>query len=228
MADNDKPVEDHDFYDPNAEKKQASGMYGRAEFNKLKRGGEVNIIKKDPTLKNITVALGWDLRSFDRDPPDLDASVFLLNRKDKTREDNDFIFYNNLTGCEGAVRHTGDSRTGAGEGDDETISIDLNALPFDILKIVFVVSIYDLDMSENNFTHVKNVYVRLVNQATEQEMIRYELDEELQTTETGMIVAEIERLGSEWIFRAVGTPAKGGLAKIANDYGIMVQQIITT
>ncbi len=228
MADDDK-ADDHDFYDPHAAKKQASGLYEQVEFNKIKRSGELNLVKKDPTLKNIIAALGWDFRSFDRDPPDLDASVFLLGRNEKTREDSDFIFYNSLTGCEGAVRHTGDSRTGAGEGDDETVMIDLVSLPFDVAKIVFAVSIYDLDMSENNFTHVKNVYFRLINPETGYEMVRYELTEEdLNTAETGMIVAEIERMGSEWIFRALCKPVKGGLAKIAHDYGIMVQQIITT
>lgn len=228
MADDDKHTDDHDFHDPQAERKKASGLYEKVEFNRVKRGEETNLTKKDPTLRYVTAALGWDLKKFDRDPPDLDASVFLLDRKEKTREDSDFIFYNNMTGCEGAVKHNGDSRTGAGEGDDETVFIDLQALPFDVLKVVFVVSIYDLDMNENNFTHVKNVYFRIVNQDSEQELARYELDAELESGGTGLIVAELERLGSDWIFRTRGETVKGGLGHIAHKYGIIVQQLIST
>lgn len=227
MAD-DKPDDDHDFFDPHAERKEQSGLYAPVEFNRINRGEEINLTRKDPALRQVIAALGWDLKKFDRDPPDLDASVFLLDRNDKTREDTDFIFYNNMDGSEGAVRHTGDSRTGAGEGDDETIVMDLPALPFDVMKIVFVVSIYDLDMSDNNFTHVKNVYFRLVNQETQQELVRYELSEELTGGGTAIIVGELERLGTEWYYRARGEVIKGGLSKIATGYGILVQQIMST
>ncbi len=225
MADN-KTDDDHDFYDPHAERKANEGFAAPTVFKTVKPGDEVNLTRLDPALRTAMVALGWDLKKFDRDPPDLDASAFLLNRHEKTREDSDFIFYNSLTGSEGAVRHTGDSRTGAGEGDDETIILDLQSLPFDVAKIVFVVSIYDLDMNENNFSHVKNVYFRIVNQATEQEMLRFELHEDILAGGTGLIVAEIERMGSEWLFRARGETIRGGLGKIASDYGIMVQQIV--
>lgn len=228
MADKDKPSEDDDFHDPQAKRKEESGLYGKVEFNRAKRGEEINLSRKDPALRYITAGLGWDLKKFDRDPPDMDASVFLLNRNEKTREDSDFVFYNNMSGCDGAVKHNGDSRTGAGDGDDETIFIDLQALPFDVLKIVFVVSIYDLDMNENNFTHVKNVYFRLVNQDSEQELVRYDLDSELEGGGTGLIVAELERMGSDWIFRTRGDTVKGGLGHIANGYGIQVQQLLST
>lgn len=228
MADDDTKHDD-DFHDPQAKRKEESGLYsGKVEFNRAKRGEEISLSRKDPTLRYITAGLGWDLKKFDRDPPDMDASVFLLNRHDKTREDSDFVFYNNMVGCEGAVKHNGDSRTGAGEGDDETIFIDLQGLPFDVLKVVFVVSIYDLDMNENNFTHVKNVYFRLVNQESEQELVRYELDAELQSGGTGLIVAELERMGSDWVFRTRGDTVKGGLGHIANGYGIQVQQLLST
>lgn len=227
MADDDTHHDD-DFHDPQEQRKKDSGLYNKVEFNRIKRGEEFNLTKKDPTLRTITAALGWDLKKFDRDPPDLDASVFLLDRKGKTREDTDFVFYNNMTGCEGAIKHNGDSRTGAGEGDDETIFLDLQALPFDILKVVFVVSIYDLDMNDNNFSHVKNVYFRLVNQDSEQELARYELDTELESGGTGLIVAELERMGSDWVFRTRGETVKGGLGHIATAYGIVVQQLIST
>lgn len=225
MSDDSKKHED-DFYDPHAERKSERLYVTPDKDNLVSLGDEINLSKKMPGFKHALVGIGWDLKQFDRDPPDLDASVFLLNKDEKTRVDEDFIFYNNLSGCDGAVSHTGDSRTGAGEGDDETIVIDLEALPFDVIKIVFVVSIYDLDASENNFTHVKNVYFRLVDQDTGHELLRYELDEELHVSHTGLIVGEIERVGAEWVFRAVGETNAGGLVKIASGYGIVVLQDI--
>ena len=215
-----------EMYDPQATRKRMSGMFKDVEFGRIKRGDEVDLMKKDPTLKNVMAGIGWDLKAFDRDPPDLDASVFLLDKTERTREDGDFVFYNNLSGCEGAVKHNGDSRTGAGEGDDETVLVDLAALPFDVAKIVFTLSIYDLDMNENNFTHVKNVYFRLVNKETDQEMVRYELETELEAGSTGLIIGELERLGPNWVFRAVGETVKGGLGRIASNYGILITQIV--
>ncbi len=132
-------------------------QYADEPRNKLESGNEINLSQKDPSINQLMVGVGWDLRGFDNDPPDLDASVFLLDKNNKTRVDSDFIFYNSLTGCDGAVKHTGDSRTGAGEGDDEIIMLELNALPFDVAKIVFVLSIYDLDLNDHNFSMVKNV-----------------------------------------------------------------------
>ena len=212
------------FFDPQAQRKEESGLYVDIEFNKVKRGDEINLTQKDPTFKQAVAALGWDLKKLDAAPPDLDASIFLLDINEKTRVDEDFVFYNNLSGCEGAIKHTGDNRTGAGDGDDETVFIDLEALPFDVLKVVFVVSIYDMDLNDNDFTMVKNVYFRLVNKATNHEILRFELDEELEAGSTGLIVGEMERVGAEWIFRAIGETVEGGLSKIADDYGIVVAQ----
>ncbi len=191
--------------------------------NKVKRGEQVNLTDKDPTIKDIMIGVGWDLKAFDKDPLDLDASVFLLDRHDKTRVDEDFIFYNSLQGCDGAVKHMGDSRTGAGDGDDEIMHIDLLGLPFDVSKISFVLSIYDEELKDHDFSMVKNVYFRIVNQNTEHELFRYELDEELTGTE-GLIIGEIERVGTEWIFTAIGDTVEGGLNTIAENYGIVVAE----
>lgn len=191
--------------------------------NKVKRGDEINIIQKDPTIKQLIIGVGWDLKKFDSKPLDLDASIFLLNVEDKTRVDEDFVFYNNLNGSDGAVKHLGDSRTGAGEGDDEVIQLDLMGLPFDIVKIVFTLSIYDMEMLDHNFSMVKNVYFRLVNQENEHEIFRFELDEEL-TGGEGLIIGELERIGTEWIFHAVGETVEGGLGKIADNYGMLIKE----
>lgn len=192
---------------------------------RVRTGEEINLTRLDPTLREITVGVGWDLKSIEGDPVDVDASLFLLDKNNKTREDEDFVFYNNATGRQGAVRHMGDSRTGAGDGDDEKIIVDLMALPFEVVRIVFVLSIYEMDLNTNNFTLVKNVYFRIVNNETTHETFRYELDENLGDS-TGLIIGYLERVGSDWVFKAAGESVPGGLAKIATDYDIVVAQNI--
>lgn len=190
---------------------------------RAKKGEEINITRLDPTIRDVTIGVGWDLKRFEGDPIDLDVSAFLLDRNDKTREDEDFIFYNNLIAREGAVKHMGDSRTGAGDGDDENILINLMALPFEIMKIAFVISIYDLDLNSNNFSMVKNVYFRMTNNETKLETFRFEMEEDLGEA-TGLFIGYVERVGSDWIFKAAAEPIYGGLSKIAADYGIVVAQ----
>ncbi len=190
---------------------------------RVKKGEEINITKLDPTIRDVTVGVGWDLKRFEGDPVDVDASVFLLDRNDKTREDEDFVFYNNTSAREGAVRHLGDSRTGAGDGDDEKIVIDLMALPFEIVKVAFVLSIYDMEMNTSDFSLVKNVYFRIVNNETTLETFRFELDGDL-GNKTALCIGYLERIGSDWIYKAVGEGVDGGLAQLATDYGIIVAQ----
>lgn len=192
--------------------------------NKLLKGQEVNLTSKDPTMKNILVGVGWELNAFDTDPLDLDISCFLLNKNDKTRVDDDFIFYNHTEGCDGAVVHNGDNRTGAGDGDDESISIDLNKIPFDVFKIMFVFSIYNGIEKEQFLNKLRNSYIRIVNAANSHEICRYELTPDIEdSTETGMLVACLKREGPKWHFEAIGKCIEGGLAKIATDYDIIVQ-----
>ncbi|MEM8833767.1 MAG: TerD family protein [Pseudomonadota bacterium] len=198
-------------------------LYPDEPRNKIKVGEEINLTEKDPTLREVTIGVGWDLKAFESDPLDLDVSVFLLDKDDQTRIDEDFIFYHNLRDKDGAVSHQGDSRTGAGDGDDESINIDLTALSFDVLKISFVLSIYNLDFKDHDFSMVKNVYFRIVNENTESEIFRFELDEEL-TEHEGLIIGHLERVGAEWIFHAVGQTVEGGLGAIAADYGIVVME----
>ena len=192
---------------------------------RVKKGEEINITRLDPTIREITMAVGWDLKAFEGDPIDVDASIFLLDKNDRTRQDEDFVFYNNLVGRDGAVKHLGDSRTGAGDGDDEKIIVDLMALPFEVARIVVVLSIYDLDMNSNNFTMVKNVYFRIVNNETGHETFRFTLDDNLGNA-TGLYIGYLDRMGSDWIYKAVGEPIQGGLAKVAGDYGLAIMQNI--
>lgn len=219
----DKSQEGEDDSDLDYLDDQPEIVYADEPRNKIKRGDEVNLTQKDPTMAEIMVGVGWDLRAFESHPLDLDASLFLLDKNDKTRIDEDFVFYNNLTGSDGAVKHMGDSRTGAGEGDDEIIMMNLNELPFDIMKVSFTLSIYDMEFEDHNFSMVKNVYFRIVNQRTGHEIFRYELDEEL-TGDEGLIIGELERVGTEWIFHAIGETVDGGLGKIAGDYGMIIAE----
>lgn len=209
----------------------SDNKYFQGQNNALSKGEEVNLLQKDATLRECMIAVGWDIRTFEGDPVDLDVCCFLLNKADQTRENEDFIFYNNPKGCSGAVRHTGDSRTGAGDGDDETIYFDLNGLPFDVAKAVFVLSIYNGEEREHHFGMVRNTYLRVVNHESGDEIVRYDLTPELEQSSpsaTAMVVAEIVREGPKWHFRAVGEPVEGGLARIATNYGIVVQEMIGT
>jgi tellurium resistance protein TerD len=200
-------------------------MMGNASMVQVKKGEEINVTRLDPTIREITIGVGWDLKRFEGDPIDMDASLFLLDKNDRTRQDEDFVFYNNLSGREGAVTHKGDSRTGAGDGDDENIIVNLPELPYEVVKIAFVLSIYDMDLNSNNFTMVKNVYFRIINNETRLETFRFELDDNLGNA-TGLYIGYLERVGADWIFKALGDPIQGGLAKIATDFGIVVAQNI--
>lgn len=219
------PNHEDDHFDDEAYEMEAAARMANPGMVRVKKGEEINITRLDPALREVTVGVGWDLRAFEGDPVDVDASVFLLDKNDRTREDEDFVFYNNMAGREGAVKHMGDSRTGAGDGDDENIIIDLMALPFEVVKIAFVLSIYDLDLNSNNFNQIKNVYFRLINNETKLETFRFELDEDLGAG-TGLYIGYLERVGSDWIYRALGDPVYGGLSKIATDFGIVVAQNI--
>lgn len=185
----------------------------------LQKGGNLSLSKTDPNLTKILVGLGWDPRVTNGAEFDLDASAFLLGANSKVRSESDFIFYNQLRSPEGAVEHTGDNRTGVGEGDDEVIKVDLNRVPNDVYKIVFTVTIHEADMRKQNFGQVSNSFIRIVNEASGSEVARYDLAEDA-STETAMIFAELYRYNSEWKFRAVGQGYVGGLRALANSYGI--------
>ena len=185
----------------------------------LSKGGNLSLSKEAPGMTKVLVGLGWDARSTDGQDFDLDASAFLLKADGKVRADSDFIFYNQLKSTDGSVEHTGDNRTGEGDGDDEAIKIDLSKVPAEIDKIAITVTIHEADVRKQNFGQVRNAFIRLVNQDNNNEVVRYDLAEDA-STETAMIFAELYRNGAEWKFRAVGQGFNGGLKPLAESFGL--------
>ena len=187
----------------------------------LQKGGNVSLSKADPSLTKILVGLGWDERSTDGSAFDLDASAFLLTASGKVRGDADFIFYNQLKSTDGSVEHTGDNRTGQGDGDDEAMKVDLSKVPAEITKIAFTVTIHDADARRQNFGQVANAFIRVVNDVTGTEIVRYDLAEDY-STETAMVFGELYRHNEEWKFRAVGQGYAGGLKAMCDQFGIQI------
>jgi tellurium resistance protein TerD len=185
----------------------------------LQKGGNVNLSKEAPGLNKVIIGLGWDPRATDGKEFDLDGSAFLLRADGKVRGDSDFIFYNNLKSTDGSVTHTGDNRSGEGDGDDERVVVDLTRVPADIDRLAVSVTIHEADQRNQNFGMVSRAYIRCLNADGEKEIARYDLSED-GSTETAMIFGELYRAGSEWKFRAVGQGYKGGLGPLARSYGV--------
>ncbi len=187
----------------------------------LEKGGNLSLDKVAPGLKKIVLGLGWDARATDGAEFDLDASAFMLNADGKVRSGADFIFYNQMRSPEGAVEHTGDNRTGAGDGDDESIKVDLSMVPQDIQKIAFTVTIHDAEQRRQNFGQVSNAFIRVVNTENNNEVVRFDLAEDA-STEAAMVFGELYRNGGEWKFRAVGQGYNGGLKAMCAQFGLNI------
>lgn len=188
----------------------------------LKKGQKVDLTKTNPGLKEVVVGLGWDVKRYDGGSDfDLDASVFMLADSGKVPSDAEFIFYGNKKHESGSVEHMGDNLTGAGEGDDEQIKINLATIPANISKIDFTVTIYEAEQRNQNFGQVENAFIRVLNAATGEELIRYDLTEDF-SIETAVVVGELYRHGGEWKFNAIGSGFGGGLAALGRNYGVNV------
>jgi len=187
----------------------------------LAKGGNISLSKEEPGLTKILIGLGWDTRSTDGADFDLDASAFLLGENGRVRSDADFIFYNQLRSADGSVEHTGDNRTGEGDGDDEALKVDLTRLPADIQRIAIAATIHDAEARRQNFGMVQNAFIRIVDDTSQREITRYDLAEDY-SVETALIFGEVYRHGTDWKFRAVGQGYKGGLGPLARDYGVDV------
>jgi tellurium resistance protein TerD len=187
----------------------------------LSKGGNVSLTKEAPGLQKVTVGLGWDARTTDGQPFDLDASAIGVDANGRVLSDQHFVFFNNTRSPDGAIEHSGDNVTGEGAGDDEQIRVDLTGAPAALDRVVFPVSIYDAETRGQNFGQVRNAFIRVINQAGEAEITRYDLSEDA-STETATFFGEVYRNGAEWKFRAVGQGYASGLAGIARDFGVNI------
>lgn len=187
----------------------------------LSKGQNVSLSKTDPHLNKVLIGLGWDARSTDGADFDLDASVFMTGENGKVISDNHFVFYNNLRSPCGSVEHTGDNLTGDGDGDDESIIVDLTAVPANIKSIFITVTIHDAEARRQNFGQVSDAFIRLVNHESDEEVVRFDLSEDY-STETAMVFGEVYRYNSEWKFRAIGQGYSGGLYALCQQYGVNV------
>ena len=188
----------------------------------LKKGQKVDLTKTNPGLKEVLIGLGWDTNKYDGGKDfDLDSSVFMLGANGKVASDADFIFYGNLKHASGSVEHMGDNLTGVGEGDDEQIKIDLSKVPADVAKIDFTVTIYEAEERKQNFGQVENAFIHVMNAATGEELIRYDLGEDF-SIETAVVIGELYRNQGEWKFSAIGSGFSGGLASLGKNYGVNV------
>ncbi|MCV9964049.1 TerD family protein [Pararhizobium sp. BT-229] len=185
----------------------------------LSKGSNVSLSKEAPGMTKAHVGLGWDPRPTDGAAFDLDASVFMLGANEKVRGDADFIFYKNLRSADGSVVHTGDNQTGQGDGDDESVKVDLARIPADVSKLVFVVTIHDAETRKQNFGQVGGAFIRIVDEASGKEVVRYDLSEDY-STQTALLFGELYRNAGEWKFRAVGEGYAGGLLNVCHRYGI--------
>ena len=190
----------------------------------LSKGQRVSL---DKSVTMARIGLGWDTNRYDGGQDfDLDACVFLLGANGKVLKDEDFVFYNNLSARDGAVVHTGDNRTGDGDGDDEAIIIDFSKIPAEVEKIAVTVTIFDADIKHQNFGQVSNSYVRVVkidnaDDVNGEEVLRFDLVEEF-SIETALVVCEIYRYNGDWKFNAVAAGYQGGLEALCRAYGVNV------
>jgi tellurium resistance protein TerD len=187
----------------------------------LSKGGNVNLSKEDPNLNKISIGLGWDVRVTTGSAYDLDASAFMLTANGRVRSDLDFIFYNCKKSTCGSVVHQGDNRTGEGDGDDESIKVELKKVPAAIEKIAFTVTIHDAQARSQNFGQIQKAFIRIVNDESGAEVARYDLSEDASTV-TAMIFGELYRHNGDWKFKAIGQGFNQGLGPLATNYGVDV------
>lgn len=188
----------------------------------LQKGQKVSLTKENPGLNNVLVGIGWDVNRFDTGGDfDLDSAAFMLTDTGRVSSQDDFIFFGNLAHPSGSVRHMGDNLTGAGDGDDEQIRIELSKVPANISRIAFTVTIYDADSRHQNFGQVSNAYVRIMDESTGAELLRYDLGEDF-SIETAAVFGELYKNGAEWKFNAIGSGYQGGLAALCNNFGVEV------
>ena len=174
----------------------------------LKKGQKVSLTKGNPGLSKVVVGLGWDVNQFDTGG--------------RVTKSEDFVFYGNLSHPSGSVNHMGDNLTGEGEGDDEQIKVELLKVPENVTKIAFTATIYEPEQRRQNFGQVNNAFIRIYNELTGEELLRYDLGEDF-SIETAVVFGELYKNNGEWKFNAIGSGYQGGLAALCGNYGVDVE-----
>lgn len=189
----------------------------------LQKGQKVSLTKGNPGLSKVVVGLGWDVNAYDTGEDfDLDTAAFLLTDSGRVSTSDDFVFYGNLKHPSGCAEHLGDNLTGAGSGDDEQIKLNLSLIPEKYTKIAFTVTIYDAEIRNQNFGQVNNAFIRIFDENTGEELLRYDLGEDF-SIETAIVFGELYRNNGEWKFNAIGSGYQGGLAALCANYGVDVE-----
>lgn len=188
----------------------------------LTKGGRFNLSKEAPNLNNVAIGLGWQL-NHNGQSYDIDASVFMLGINGKLPDEKYFVFYNNLQSLDGSLKHSGDNRTGEGDGDDETIYVDLTKVNPAIQEIVFVVTIHQGQEKQQNFSQIRNAFIKIYNQETRRSLARYNLREAF-SQETALEFGRLYKKEGEWRFQAVGEGYNTGLQSFVDKYIDETQQ----
>jgi len=182
----------------------------------LTKGERFNLSKETPDFSKIAIALGWQVSQTAQNC-DIDASVFMLAADGRIPDEKYFVFYNNLTSPDGAVRHSGDSRNGQIEGDDETVYVDLSKINSAIQEIVFVVTLHEGQQKNQSFSQVTNAFIRLYNSENLSELVRYNLNQ-IFSQETALEFGRLYQKNGEWRFQAVGQGYNAGLQSFVDKY----------
>ncbi|OIK15592.1 tellurium resistance protein TerD [Bacillus sp. MUM 116] len=186
----------------------------------LSKGQKIDLTKTHPGLENVVVGLGWNISNMGSNF-DLDASAFLLGQNGLVQNDLDFVFYNNPSGGNGSIQYSGDNRIGSGVRDDEQIKINLKIVPPHIHRIAFTITIHDAQVKRQNFGQISDSYVRIFNELTNEELLRFNLGRDF-TVETAIVAAELYRHNGEWKFNAIASGFQGGLAALCKNFGVTV------
>jgi len=194
----------------------------------LTKGQRISLAKAAPNLQQLMCGLGWDVITAKKGifgllnqqaDIDIDSSILCLDDQNQLQAQTDIIYFGNLKHKSGAITHLGDNLTGAGEGDDEQIIVNLTKIPAYIHKLVFTINIYNCLSRKQEFSQVNNAFVRLVNLETHAEIARYTLSGSQYHGCTGMILAEVYRQDDEWKMVASGEGFKAAnLSEIADRY----------
>lgn len=182
----------------------------------LEKKKPFNLTKASPSLNNVKVGLSWDETILNGQSPDADASVFMLGENGKIPSEDFFVFFNNLNSGDGAVRHSGDNRTGAGDGDDEEINISLSQVSNQVVQIIVTITIHNMDAGFH-FGNVQNSSVRVYDSSSNEIMCQYQLTESFDGCDS-MIIGRFFRNGIDWEFEAMGQAFQGGLGATVELY----------